>query len=283
MHAFLSSNESFPSGSVSKQYAPAPSHPHNFYRWSALAQLTPYLEQTIAYEQINFELPMYAPSLSVTPENTSIVARVLAGFLCPSDPVRESSVGFGPTNYAACSGSGAGGGSPFALADGIFYINSRTKTGDVSDGLSRTAAFSESLLGRGPEPLFDAKQAHPDRMYKFSNVTPLTQAACNSSMLFNFTNRRGFSWTNGEYRCVLYNHALPPNSKSYDCVSSLLVGSVEVRFSAYGWRAARSAHPTGVHVLLADGSVQFVDDEVDPAVWSALGTRNGNETFTLPF
>ena len=31
---------------------------------------------------------------------------------------------FGPTNYAACAGSGAGGGTPFQ-ADGLFFINSQ--------------------------------------------------------------------------------------------------------------------------------------------------------------
>ncbi|HEV3136728.1 MAG TPA: H-X9-DG-CTERM domain-containing protein, partial [Pirellulales bacterium] len=45
----------------------------------------------------------------------------------------------------------------------------------------------------------------------------------------------------------------------------------------------RSQHPGGVNVLLADGSVQFIFDGVDPTVWQAMSTRNGNETnSTIP-
>ena len=40
---------------------------------------------------------------------------------------------------------------------------------------------------------------------------------------------------------------------------------------------ARSRHPGGVHCLFCDGSVKFVSDSVDRAVWRALGTRNGQE------
>jgi prepilin-type processing-associated H-X9-DG protein len=48
-------------------------------------------------------------------------------------------------------------------------------------------------------------------------------------------------------------------------------------YAGYGWRAARSRHPGGVNVLMADGSGQFVEDGVDPAVWKALATRAGGE------
>ena len=41
--------------------------------------------------------------------------------------------------------------------------------------------------------------------------------------------------------------------------------------------AARSYHPTGVNVVLADGAVRFVNDQVDVAVWQAAGSRNGAE------
>ena len=41
--------------------------------------------------------------------------------------------------------------------------------------------------------------------------------------------------------------------------------------------AARSMHPGGVQVLMADGSVQFVSDMVDLSAWRALATIAGNE------
>ena len=39
-----------------------------------------------------------------------------------------------------------------------------------------------------------------------------------------------------------------------------------------------SAHPAGFHMSMADGSVRNVTYEIDPTVFNALGTRNGDET-----
>jgi prepilin-type processing-associated H-X9-DG protein len=53
-------------------------------------------------------------------------------------------------------------------------------------------------------------------------------------------------------------------------------------YAGYGWRAARSRHPGGVNVAMADGSLRFVADDVEPAVWKAAATRAGGEAVTLP-
>ena len=42
--------------------------------------------------------------------------------------------------------------------------------------------------------------------------------------------------------------------------------------------SARSHHPGGVNVVLADGAVRFVNEQVDGAVWQAAGSRNGAES-----
>jgi len=40
----------------------------------------------------------------------------------------------------------------------------------------------------------------------------------------------------------------------------------------------RSRHPGGAQFLLGDGAVQYMSDSVDMIIFSALGTKNGNET-----
>jgi prepilin-type processing-associated H-X9-DG protein len=50
-----------------------------------------------------------------------------------------------------------------------------------------------------------------------------------------------------------------------------------ILYSAWGWRTARSLHPGGVNVLLADGSIQFVADEIDLALWQAMSTRQAGD------
>ena len=46
--------------------------------------------------------------------------------------------------------------------------------------------------------------------------------------------------------------------------------------------SARSYHPGGVNLGLGDGSVRYVSDNVDPVAFRALGSRNGNESASLP-
>ena len=45
----------------------------------------------------------------------------------------------------------------------------------------------------------------------------------------------------------------------------------------YSAITARSFHTGGVNVLLMDGSVRFVRNQIAPATWQALGTRTGGE------
>ena len=280
-----------PAGMISKTYPEDLNHPKNFYRWSALAQLLPYIEQKSLSDLLDLSVPLYmpGPGYPFAEQNKLGIAQVIPSFLCPSDesaPVKE---GMGPTNYAVCSGSGAGGGTPFD-ADGIFYANSATKFSDIVDGASHTIAMSESMLG------FDTPRDNgayhsfsPERSYKFVlsffGAPELTDFKCNGSQSYNATGAtgndpRGFAWCSGEYRSAMYNHYYQPNAQEYDCVTSVTMDpspDKSVLYSAFGWRAARSMHPGGVNAARMDGSVGFYNDDINPAVWRAMATRNGEE------
>jgi prepilin-type processing-associated H-X9-DG protein len=47
-----------------------------------------------------------------------------------------------------------------------------------------------------------------------------------------------------------------------------------------GHAAARSYHPNGVNVGMADGSVRFATSNVDATIWFGVGTINNGETVT---
>jgi prepilin-type N-terminal cleavage/methylation domain-containing protein/prepilin-type processing-associated H-X9-DG protein len=266
----------FPSGTVAKEFPAQPFTAWTFYRWSALAELTPYLENTAAYDALNLSVPLYGADLQVRPENTAGVKILVREFLCPSDIERAVSENFGPTNYAMCAGSGAGGGTP-RDTDGVFYMNSQTTPAKITDGLSKTALISESILGQ-PQPT----NHDPKNDYKFVFGSPLSDANCAATAQWNMSDPRGFAWVNGEFRCALYNHYMKPNSAVFDCMGVQLGGGVKLQFTPYGWRAARSNHPGGVNVALADGSLRFVGDELDAAIWTALSTTAGAEVGETP-
>ncbi len=44
--------------------------------------------------------------------------------------------------------------------------------------------------------------------------------------------------------------------------------------------SARSYHKGVVNTAFGDGHVSAISDNIDPAVWRALGTRNGGEAVT---
>lgn len=274
-HNYEQTHKTLPTGSDSKPYADNPSNAHTFYRWSTLAYLAPYLEQDATVQRLRLDLPLYN-NLQVTPENAAGAAARIPTFLCPSDVELPTADGFGPTSFAACTGTGSGGGTPFD-GDGAFFVNSHLRLARVTDGASHTAAFSESVLGAGQENHSDAARVDRQSMYAFVFTTPLTEAACQAATKWNVTNRRGFAWVNGEFRCTLYNHYFPPNVDRCDCIANRLTGSLQVRYAPYGWRAARSRHPGGVNVLLLDGSVHFVTNTIELSVWRALATRAGQE------
>ncbi len=294
MHNHDGARKRLPPGGESKPYPQDPGHPHTFYRWSALAHLLPYLENNSVHELLDLSLPLYMPGPGnpISAPNKLGISQALPEFLCPSDLGQPVKDGMGPTNYAVCGGSGAGGGTPFDT-DGIFFVNSATRLAKIPDGTSKTIALAEQLLGADtPRDSNSAFTSHsPQRSYKFvlsfAGPADLSDVKCGGSMNYNSAassgnDPRGFAWCSGEYRCAMYNHYYGPNASEYDCIASVVTDSTPPPakpklYSAYGWRSARSMHPGGVNVLFADGSARFFGDEIDVGLWRGLSTRNGAE------
>jgi prepilin-type processing-associated H-X9-DG protein len=279
MHHYHDVLGSFPPGVEQKVGPDYQDLPPNLFRWSAHTKLLPYLEQGNIYNSLDLRNPLFVDSgLDVAPQNVLGISQTLSIFLCPSDwgtpfvPIsiapgdqRDSGLKFGPTNYVACVGSGANSGSR-TNADGICFIDSKIRIGDITDGCSNTALMSEGLLGMGGDDLLKAPTpSQIPRVYGYYwNAKPLDPNVCANVGLWD-TNGQS-KWADGEVYCTLYDHGYAPNSPLWDCIS---VG--------YSWKAARSNHPGGVNLLLVDGSVRFVANGVDLATWQALGSRAGRE------
>src|SRR5262249_11092991 len=187
---------------VSPRY---PNLPASRFRWSWLAQLTPYLEQTNIYNALDLTIPLYADgSGNPLPQNAFGVMQRVQIFQCPSDGDVVADPRFGPTNYVGCLGSGANGGSR-APADGIFYQISLTKIADITDGTSNTALVSEQLLGPGtPAPLTDPTQVDVRLHYGRAAVNaPVTDAVCQG--ITTWQTDRGARWADGEAQYAEYD------------------------------------------------------------------------------
>jgi len=110
LHNYHSSLNVFPPNLV-----PGGNFNYSAGNWGVLAFLNPYLDQTNVYNLMNLSAPTYAstsPYNIADPNNAKAVAIIVPLFLCPSDrgqPVALNAYGIaaiGPTNYAACQGSG---------------------------------------------------------------------------------------------------------------------------------------------------------------------------------
>lgn len=237
--------------------------------WSALAQILPYLEGSTTYQQIDFHHGVLEAA------NAEAVRAILPIYLCPSDPRRDRiDANFGPTNYLANAGTGLQNGGSFRdygpeghePIDGVFYDRSAVPLSDVIDGLSNTAAFSESIKGSGVDSTGAAPQS---ALLQFAQGTtqlvPVTDALCSS--LTNWNGQRGREWARGNLNAASYNHYLTPNSRECDCLSGNVMGRI----------SARSYHPGGVNLLFLDGHVQFISDSIELSLWRALATRSGCE------
>ncbi len=271
LHNHESATGTFPNAYWRKTWAVDPTNPKGHFRWSALAQLTPYLEQTAVYNALDLSVPLYGggsvqPQVIPFPQNRAPLAAIVSTFLCPSDEFRVVKADQGPSNYVACVGSNASGDA--LTGDGIFYgvdrdvvLNPGVKIAGVTDGLSNTVAFSESLLGAGGT----APTGATDVRLFYKDVNALNQANCDAST--TLVTDRGALWADGAYNCGLYNNVRTPNSPLMDCV----------QHSNPAWKAARSRHTGGVNACLADGSVRFVTNSISPQSWAAAGTRAGGD------
>ena len=235
--------------------------------------LLPYEEEGALYSMINWNV---GGAWFAYGQNAAAAAVVPANMLCPSDGLGGRTVVVAPsegggtwarTNYfGVCNGNQVSDmTAPQQPAIdhkkwAFFDANRVTHAADIRDGLSNTMCIAESLTGPGND-------------------------------------YRGTLWI--DQPCGSFVHTeLGPNSPAPDrccnapavwCITSMPeanLPSIWVDGTA-STCAARSRHPGGVNVLMADGSVPFIDETIDshkfddplypPGTWQKLATIDGGE------
>lgn len=278
----------------------------NAGNFSVQAALLPFFENTSLHNMLDFSKRMLngcCPG-TLTPE-FEVPARTVISYLrCPSDDGPDvydvvTLSGSGPVNkyagnnYHMNLGTGVGTNYDSRLmTDGILWTNARVRFAAITDGLSTTAAFSESLRGL-PVTTVTAPQTTYNRFRTMVNVacvwtsttTPPTVAGLRNgfvapddpstyeaqvvAMSRGYNGQRGGGWIHGREYYTAYNHYLPPNSPFLD-----------MNTCGYGIFGARSNHGSGVHMVRCDGGVSFVANSLELRVWRAYGSREGAEVIS---
>ena len=225
--------------------------------YSAVSQILPFLEQNNTYNMIDFSLPL------VHPQNTPARLQEISIFRCPSDFVNPLPQTGGAINYMANKGSLHLWQDP--QQNGVFVYLRSIQFRDISDGTSSTAAFSERMLCDGNNGMLSPQS---DVFLSFADPSTPDDAIqiCDQvdikNLAFQFPLFMGAPWINGQHT---YLHVDTPNRRSCGF------------YPTKATMPATSRHTGGVHVLYCDGSVQFVSDGIERAIWRAIGSRDGSE------
>ena len=264
LHNYQSAMNVFPPGRLDYPYV-----------YSPQAYLLPYLEQANLEELIDYDVKFFGAD-APTWGNALAARTSVSVYTCPSDQEGVPGSEFGATSYVGNVGSGLvdngrlttfGVSGP--LPDGVFFEGSMISFRDLRDGSSNTVAFSEMLLGSGLASLSGNPPSNAQReLLLLPGGPPTTEGACTPSGVGSWWANRGVRWMQGSYGYALYNHFYGPNSSTYDCNN---------QHRTHGLTSARSAHSGGVAVLLCDGSVRFIGENIDLDNWRALATRSGGE------
>jgi prepilin-type N-terminal cleavage/methylation domain-containing protein/prepilin-type processing-associated H-X9-DG protein len=260
MHNFESQNGTFPTGSNPKE-----DYQFGDHQWIYLVNhLMPYLEMPAYYDAVHG--PKF--DLTVPWGDPTAWARLAdlpfpAVFNCPSDSIVDNFVNcivFLPkTNYLGIF-SGLCDGDHFASTvvpkrRAAFRHHLATTIADITDGTSNTMVIAECLKGVDRQ---DARgDFYTDRAgCQFLYVT----TGPNSTTPDNLLNNPGFCSPSS-------GHNLP--DQNLPCVP----GNTPENFAT-----PRSHHPGGINALFADGSVHFIQDNIDsstdlanPGTWQRLG------------
>jgi prepilin-type processing-associated H-X9-DG protein len=282
----------------------------NTHGFSPQARLLPYVEQANLQNLLDFTKPAFRGpfnNLVPNPQFAQAFATPLTLMLCPSDPAPTQTVGsggalYGGVNYMVSYGSGKDTNYDLRWpTDGICYENSNTRMRDITDGSSNTVAMSESVRSVGPDFVLPAGTL-PKFNYQATlngssgvSATLLTRQGMTATgggwvngpngvienpdlatiwpLKTNWRGAasaalrgRGISWAHAGAISSLTNGYNPPNSRIPDVVTHFT-----------GFLGPRSWHTGGAQVLLCDGSVRFVSENIDTLLHRAIHSRNGGE------
>ncbi len=238
---------------------------------SVHAYLLPYLDQVGLYNLIDFNTSWNSAS------NAAARGVSLEVFICPSDPSVTAPAGWAATNYRANQGSNllygqpstnpANGNYGMPAPNGVFVSGLSLKMASVTDGTSNTAAFSEHPIGDFSNAVSSEFDTFRPGVYPNTpdEAVQICRAMDPSNLSLQGVSDVGAPWLQSYHSTTQYFHVVPPNDRSCMYPPGRIATS------------AASHHTAGVHVVMCDGSVRFIGENLDLRIWRGIGSRDGKE------
>ena len=244
---------------------------------SAHCMLLPFVEEQSLYNVIT-----PAQNGSWHHDAVSFGKVTVPGFLCPSTDRSNQVVNGYPGNHYAWSSGSSIHSHTFGAPDsqnGMVNPVKAWSLKDVTDGLSKTILAAEFLSGKGPGggsgvypfDLFEVGNAPGGSGWDFSTfMSASTLARHASATPQNSSGTNGRYWSRGLPNQTVLNTVAPPNWAGPTITPG--IGGY-VSDSGYQIIPPRSMHGGGVNVVMVDGAVFFIGDNVDLLTFQRLGNR----------
>jgi prepilin-type N-terminal cleavage/methylation domain-containing protein/prepilin-type processing-associated H-X9-DG protein len=224
-----------------------------------------------------FKYEYFAQPSTENPHNQQVVRTRVAMLTCPSDEARIDGRQVTYHNYVANYGNTSHvgidypgplatalptyikyQGSPFIGYDQFPQPDLRVEFRAITDGLSNTLIASETIQGAMGTYLGEERVDYRGMTWWGWGAGFETRGTPNTS----------------EPDTMQRKEDCYPEEPNPPCISPFSAGN---RF----WAAARSRHQAGVNAAMCDGSVHFVIDGIDLAIWRAASSTQGEETASL--
>ncbi len=266
LHNFESANKTLPPAhwqdkdQLSKDYQqPYPRSDSYYFSW--MTRILPYVEQNNIHQMIDFtEWPFPYPAEPI-PGIGFLNSLQIPSFRCPSDsrefpePIYQSESGhdvFGAyTDYLGVNGT-----SQFNF-DGVLYVNSHVRFGDITDGLSNTL-----MVGERPVSI----QGWSGWWFAGSGLYPWFGSP---DVVLGMEENIAINW-----ECD------PSNPTSHYQKGTGYYENDGYGWDKHGWHFW-SFHPGGANFVMADGSIHFIAYEADREVLKELSTRAKGERVSM--
>jgi len=277
VHGYLVGNSVFP---PSFCITPGTVLSGNNGSWSIHGRILPYLEQRSVYDRVRLNVAWDAQ------RDTGVPMLRIPVFLCPSDPndtvrtkngdpyIYPQTYGFNFGTWLVYDPAANQGG------DGAFFVNSRLRPRDFSDGLSNTLCIAEvkaftsyfrNTADPGPVPPGQPSDVAALAGGQFKLGPTTNQNTGHTEWCDGRVHHSGFTTVFTPNTVVSYLHS---DGLTYDVDYNSLQEGKSTTQPTYAAVTARSYHPGIVHVALMDGSVRPIDESIELPIWRALGTRD---------
>ncbi len=168
------------------------------------------------------------------------------------------------------------------VGDGAFHPNRAFRTADFTDGLSNT-------LGASEVKAFQPNLWDTNKPTALGVAPPANPAAASAFYGGTFDSNGHTEWVEGDVHESGFTTTFGPNAMvpytvggvTYSIDVTSMRDGESTTVPTYAAVTARSFHPASVNIMLMDGSVRSVSDNIDLGVWRGLGTRGNGEIFSL--